>query len=231
MSLSTDFADGREGHQSFEYLSPGLQLHLHDLLLPPSPFADSPPEWVHVVCSVARVQAMIDEKKSLQLGQDTTWSGNLVWEPMPVSLLFTLESRAYYQSSCIPAELPSITELAPHLAIISPNILEIQSLLAIEPSAHTTQEEVSQAAQVFHDLISAQNTTVPAIIVRAGRLGSYTLSVKWSGWVPPYFTTDEQDRVIDPTGGGNGFLGGLCAGLLLSDGDMREGTSRVTEWG
>jgi hypothetical protein len=32
--------------------------------------------------------------------------------------------------------------------------------------------------------------------------------------------------VVDPTGGGNGFLGGLCAGLLLSDGDMREGASR-----
>jgi hypothetical protein len=106
MSLSTDFADGREGHQSFEYLSPGLQLHLHDLLLPPSPFADSPPEWVHVVCSVARVQAMIDEKKTLRLGQDGTWSGNLVWEPMPVSLpsLTRFElmiSRAVFQLSCL----------------------------------------------------------------------------------------------------------------------------------
>jgi len=168
---------------------------------------------------------MIDEKKTLRLGQDRTWSGNLVWEPMPVSLLLILDSRAYYQSSCVPAELDSIVHLAPHLAVISPNILEIQSLLATEPSAHTTLEEVSQAAQAFHDLISAQNTTVPAIIVRAGRLGSYTLSPQWSGWVPPYFTTNEQGRVVDPTGGGNGFLGGLCAGLLISDGDMREGSS------
>ena len=95
----------------------------------------------------------------------------------------------------------------------------------IESSTDTTQEEVSQAAQVFHDLISAQNPTTPkpAIIVRAGRLGSYTLSPTWSGWVPPYFTTNEQGRVVDPTGGGNGFLGGLCAGLLISHGDMKEG--------
>jgi sugar/nucleoside kinase (ribokinase family) len=104
-------------------------------------------------------------------------------------------------------------------------VLELQSLLSIDPNTHATLEEVSQAAQVFHDLISAQNTTVPAIIVRAGRLGSYTISTEWSGWVPPYFDTHEQGRVVDPTGGGNGFLGGLCAGLLLSDGDMREGTS------
>jgi sugar/nucleoside kinase (ribokinase family) len=137
----------------------------------------------------------------------------------------TSRGSAHDQSSCVPAELSSIIKLAPHLAVISPNILEIQSLLAIEPSAHPTQEEVSQAAQVFHDLISAQNTTVPAIIVRAGRLGSYTVSTKWSGWVPPYFTTDEQGRVVDPTGGGNGFLGGLCAGLIISNGDMREGVS------
>jgi hypothetical protein len=105
MSLFTDFADERDGHQSFKYLSPGLQLHLHDLLLPPSPFADSPPEWVHVVCSVARVQAMIDEKKTLRLGQDKSWSGNLVWEPMPVSLLLRHEgqlmiSRAVSPQSC-----------------------------------------------------------------------------------------------------------------------------------
>jgi len=92
MILLIALTNEREGYQSFKYLSPGLQLHLHDLLSPPSPFADNPPEWVHVVCSVARVQAMIDEKKALRLGQDRTWSGNLVWEPMPVSLLLTRES-------------------------------------------------------------------------------------------------------------------------------------------
>ena len=80
-----NFADEREGHQSFKYLSPGLQLHLHDLLLPPSPFADNPPKWVHIVCSVSRAQAMIQEQRFLQLDQCKEWSGKLVWEPMPVS--------------------------------------------------------------------------------------------------------------------------------------------------
>ena len=28
---------------------------------------------------------------------------------------------------------------------------------------------------------------------------------------------------MDPTGGGNAFLGGLLAGLLISDGDFRVG--------
>jgi len=30
-------------------------------------------------------------------------------------------------------------------------------------------------------------------------------------WLPPYFTQEAQARVIDPTGGGNGFLGGLSS--------------------
>ena len=115
--------------------------------------------------------------------------------------------------------------LATHLAVISPNVLELQSLLSIEPGTETTLEDVTKAAQTLHDLVSAQTSQVPAIIVRAGHLGSYTLSPQWTGWITPYFTSSNQSRVIDPTGGGTGFLGGLCAGLSFSDGDMREGES------
>lgn len=120
----------------------------------------------------------------------------------------------------MPAELPSFIELSPHLAVISPNLLELQSLLSIEPGLIPPEEEAVSAAERFH---SALDTRECAIVVRAGRLGSYTLAKGWSGWVRPYFAPDEQDQVVDPTGGGNGFLGGLCAGLLLSNGDFRLG--------
>lgn len=29
--------------------------------------------------------------------------------------------------------------------------------------------------------------------------------------------------MVDPTGGGNGFLGGVAAGMILYDGDVRLG--------
>lgn len=32
-------------------------------------------------------------------------------------------------------------------------------------------------------------------------------------WLPAYFGKGEGERVVDPTGGGNGFLGGLAIGL------------------
>lgn len=76
----------REGHQSFRYLSPQLRLHLRDLLLPPSPLAEPEPKWVHIVCSAARARDMIHEARTLRLGpQHKTWSGHLLWEPLPVS--------------------------------------------------------------------------------------------------------------------------------------------------
>jgi bifunctional ADP-heptose synthase (sugar kinase/adenylyltransferase) len=32
-------------------------------------------------------------------------------------------------------------------------------------------------------------------------------------WLPAYFSEAEAEKVIDPTGGGNGFLGGLAVAL------------------
>lgn len=32
-------------------------------------------------------------------------------------------------------------------------------------------------------------------------------------WLPAYFGEGEAERVVDPTGGGNGFLGGLAIAL------------------
>ena len=37
-------------------------------------------------------------------------------------------------------------------------------------------------------------------------------------WLPAYFTEKEKDHVVDPTGGGNGFLGGLAIGLARGKG-------------
>ena len=102
--------------------------------------------------------------------------------------------------------------------MISPNLLEMQTVLSLPPS-EPTQASVEYAAKVFHSRLETRS----AIIIRAGEMGSYTLSDGWTGWVPAFWRSNEQDRVVDVTGGGNAFLGGLMAGLLLSDGDFRTG--------
>ncbi|WWC85671.1 uncharacterized protein L201_000537 [Kwoniella dendrophila CBS 6074] len=205
-----------EGHQSFKYLSPQLNLLPHDFILPPSPFSKpNLPEWIHVVCNTERARLIVNEMQEIKsngvqnIGKG--WNGNLVWEPMP--------------SCCKPSELQNILDLAPSFSVISPNLLELQSILNISPNENPSKEEAEIAVQSFHQLLLDQNdkndSSIPTIVVRCGELGSYTFSLDWKGWIPPYHGLEDQDKVKDVTGGGNSFLGGLCAGLLITQGDMK----------
>ncbi|OCF33183.1 hypothetical protein I316_05228 [Kwoniella heveanensis BCC8398] len=235
-----------EGHQSFEYLTPRLNLLPHDLIAHPSPFAHPHlPEYIHVVTGTARAQLVVDEMRAIsanglegvvgshsELGKK--WEPKLIWEPMP--------------SSCNYSEVDNILKLAPSFHVFSPNLLELESIVSERPSHESTRDKAEWAAFRFHQLLrtnsldresnpscsspeashmqtepiaKARGIRMPTIIVRAGKLGSYTLSDQWRGWIPAYWGEDEQGRVVDVTGGGNAFLGGLCAGLLISNGNIR----------
>ncbi len=81
------------------------------------------------------------------------------------------------------------------------------------------------------------------VIIRSGPLGAYAKSRVTKGvWVGAYWTAADEDKVVDVTGelklahkhqqllsprdilgAGNSFLGGLAAGLELSDGNVLEG--------
>jgi sugar/nucleoside kinase (ribokinase family) len=122
----------------------------------------------------------------------------------------------------VPEELDNILEIVSSFAIFSPNLLEMQSILSITPSKSPTPSEVEQAAKGF---LRITKSSVD-VVLRAGELGSYTLSRDGRAWWVPAYWADEQGRVKDPTGGGNAFLGGLCAGLLISNGDLRIGRFR-----
>jgi sugar/nucleoside kinase (ribokinase family) len=65
--------------------------------------------------------------------------------------------------------------------------------------------------------------SVPAIVVRAGEMGAFTLSRDWTGWVPAFWQLGDEAHIRDVTGGGNAFLGGLLAGLFITQGDFRIG--------
>jgi sugar/nucleoside kinase (ribokinase family) len=61
------------------------------------------------------------------------------------------------------------------------------------------------------------------IVVRAGADGAYARAPEWQGWVPA-FHNSSTGGARDVTGGGNAFMGGLLAGMLLT-GDVRAGES------
>jgi len=203
-----------DGHQSFRYLSPQLHLLPRDLLLPPSQFATPHlPEWIHVVCVTERAQMIVADFEKIRDGGlngclGAGWKGKIIWEPLG--------------RCCIPEELENIISICRHVEIFSPNLLELQSILSIEPNNPPRPEDVTLATEQFRAQLSRDSPmNLPAVIVRAGELGAYTASDRWTGWVPAFWSSDQQDRVVDPTGGGNAFLGGLMAGLLLSGGDLR----------
>lgn len=50
------------------------------------------------------------------------------------------------------------------------------------------------------------------IVVRCGKDGCVVVRHGMRSWMPAYHQS--ADKVVDPTGGGNGFLGGLAVGLV-----------------
>ena len=101
----------------------------------------------------------------------------------------------------------------------SPNHIEALSLCSISSSSPNAIEEVC--------VILAKLGPKKAVVIRAGAMGAcYALSSSPQSvhWVPAVWTESEIDQVVDVTGAGNGFLGGLCAGL--DEGfDVRDGES------
>jgi len=59
------------------------------------------------------------------------------------------------------------------------------------------------------------------VIIRSGHMGAFIACRSQPGkWMDPYWRTEEC--IVDVTGAGNSFLGGLAAGLSLRDGDVYE---------
>jgi sugar/nucleoside kinase (ribokinase family) len=50
------------------------------------------------------------------------------------------------------------------------------------------------------------------VVVRCGKDGCYVATRQKSQWLPAYHRLG-SGKVVDPTGGGNGFLGGLAIAL------------------
>jgi len=113
--------------------------------------------------------------------------------------------------------MPQLRQVIPALSILSPNADEALSLLAIPgPPTHALIERA--ALEVYN---CSPEGKPGAVIVRSGELGAYLYSPQYPGlWVPP--CERNGNPVVDVTGAGNAFLGGLAAGLELEGGDVKE---------
>ena len=139
-----------------------------------------------------------------------------VWEPVP--------------PCCVPEEVPTILAALQFVDVISPNHHELAALYRKETPTSSNSGSQSMEVQANNLLNGFDKRAGTAVVVRRGEQGCY---VAWNNhdseapghaWYPAYhkprgeiYQNEQQiwnQKVIDPTGGGNAFLGGFCIGLL-----------------
>jgi sugar/nucleoside kinase (ribokinase family) len=198
---------GENEHRAFRYLTEKKRLTADDLteaLLGSKSF--------HLICSPIRCVDMVTricERRTESLGERFE-RPIIIWEPVP--------------DLCTPAELNNTYKALKYVDIISPNHEELGALFDFKhPSGVDKKAAESQVNKLLARGIGPMNDG--SVVVRSGKEGCFVASLNQRKWLPAYH--QDASRVIDPTGGGNGFLGGFAVGLVRNDGDVVE----AARWG
>ncbi|KAH7887944.1 Ribokinase-like protein [Phlebopus sp. FC_14] len=156
------------------------------------------PTTLHFICSPTRALDIISEAEAVD-------RPIMIFEPIP--------------DKCIPEELEPLKKALPSISVLSPNADEALALLSI--TSLVTRETVEHAAAQFLGMGVSENGT-GAVVIRSGALGAYVATRERGGkWIDAFWT-HSNSKVVDVTGAGNSFLGGLAAGLVLADRDIYE---------
>lgn len=161
----------------------------------------------HLICSASRtidlVNGIIDRRRE-HLGANAG-SPLFIWEPVP--------------DLCTPEELARTYAALKYVDVVSPNHDELAAMAGFQHGDHVDQKAVEDHAQLFLDQgIGLEGKG--AIIVRCGAVGCFVISRTTRKWLPACHT--DSSKVVDPTGGGNAFLGGLAVGLVRTAFDVVE---------
>ena len=143
-----------------------------------------------------------------------------IWEPVP--------------DRCTEEEKENMYRALKFVNVMSPNYVEISGFYDACPSP---SGEIGRGylASMCNDVLlrgfgSQKNG---AIVVRAGRDGCYVATHGFNEWLPAYHKPPDDPeassnlKVVDPTGGGNAFLGGLAIGLVRTGSEVQSKKLRV----
>ena len=134
--------------------------------------------------------------------------------------------------------------------MISSPYLSDHQVTAVYPTIESLKAAVEIVIHRLFKLIAKSDAPLinggwdRGIIVRCGALGSCIARQRYGThscaeqhaelhWIGAYWTAevtlDFKSHIVDVTGGGNAFLGGLAAGMKLTDGDLLQGR-RLRPW-
>lgn len=118
---------------------------------------------------------------------------------------------------CVPAEYENCLEALKHVDVVSPNHGELGGFFgqSTDGQEHVNHRLIETLCDRWLESGIGPNGS-GGIVLRSGKDGCLVARRGLRTWMPAYHQNGE--RVVDPTGGGNGFLGGLAVGLVRSGG-------------
>ncbi|KAF1811773.1 Ribokinase-like protein [Eremomyces bilateralis CBS 781.70] len=190
-------------YRAFKYLTEKIRLD-HTSLSPRLLKSKS----FHLICSPARCIDLVENILKLRNTSEELPRPIFVWEPVP--------------DLCLPSELENCRKALQVVDVVSPNHQELAAFW--DKSGNTSIGDVDRplVEELTQDWLSSTIGTdlggsrIGGVVIRAGKDGCYVASQNTTGrWIPPYHRSAE--RVVDPTGGGNTFLGGLIVALTRGE--------------
>lgn len=130
--------------------------------------------------------------------------------------------------TCVPEEAENCLRALPFVDVVSPNHGELGGFFG-EDDHGRESVDVRLVERLCDQWL--QHGIGPAgkgaCVVRCGKDGCLIKRTGLHKWLPAYHQS--ADKVVDPTGGGNAFLGGFAVGLVR--GGARPGMENLEEAG
>ncbi|KAF2842600.1 PfkB family carbohydrate kinase-like protein [Patellaria atrata CBS 101060] len=190
---------GENEYRAFRYMTPKRRLTDEDLT--PNFLLSS---TFHLICSPTRCIDLVTSIKRRRTELSTRREVPpplFIWEPVP--------------DLCTPQEYGNCLKALKCVEVVSPNHTELGGFFGgSDKSVDRDFIEQCCDAWIREGIGSDQGG---AVVVRAGKEGCYLAASENNStmhtqlWIPAFHRN--QEKVIDPTGGGNAFLGGLAIGL------------------
>lgn len=139
-----------------------------------------------------------------------------IWEPVP--------------DLCTPAELQNTFNALKYVDVISPNHEELATMFSVRGSSSQGDVDrctIEECSQRLHSSLDGTDHLL-SVVVRSGKDGCFVATTspeKRTAWLPAYHGPSPE-KVVDPTGGGNGFLGGFAVGFVRTG-----NVTKAAAWG
>jgi sugar/nucleoside kinase (ribokinase family) len=131
----------------------------------------------------------------------------ILWEPVP--------------GVCQPEDWEECKRTMKMVNVTSPNIHEAASFLAQEIDEEEDFTRFKVRVEQLAEIFAKEIVDGGAVVFRCGKNGCLVVTQGMRmKWFPAYHTM--REKVKDPTGGGNAFCGGFCAGYIFERGDFME---------